>query len=239
MPNPFFQFREFTVYHDRCAMKVTTDACLFGAWVARYLSTRKTDGQPILDIGTGTGLLSLMIAQKSSARIEAIEIDPEAARQARENADRSPWARRIEIITRDLLHFSPEKKYDQILTNPPFYEKEIPSQDPGKMAAQHGEGLLLGDLFDWVKKNLKPEGRFHALLPFKRKQEILGRLKQSGLFVEEWVVIKPTARALPSRLLLRASLEKPSEVEESEEMIAVAGNDYSSFFRDLIRDYYL
>lgn len=239
MPNPYFQFKQFEVHHDRCAMKVTTDACLFGAWVAHYLSEQETEDKSILDIGTGTGLLSLMIAQKTKANIEAIEIDPEASSQAKENAEATPWSDRIKVISGDLLQFHPEKKYDQIISNPPFYEKEIPSRDPGKQAAHHGEGLLLEELFDWVKNNLKPDGRFHALLPFKRKQAIQTLLRNAGFFVEEWVVIKPTGKALPSRILLRASLEKPMVVYESEEIIANEGNDYSAFFRSLVKEYYL
>lgn len=239
MPNPYFQFKQFTVYHDRCAMKVTTDACMFGGWVAHYLSQQDTGDKSFLDIGTGTGLLSLMIAQQTKAQIDAIEIDPEAAAQATENVEASPWSARIKVISKDLLHFHPEKKYDQIITNPPFYENEIPSNDPGKQEAHHGEGLLLEELFDWVKNNLKQDGRFHALLPFKRKQAIHTLLSNAGFFVEEWVVIKPTGKALPSRILLRASLKKPKVVYESEEIIANEGNDYSAFFRSLVKEYYL
>lgn len=220
-------------------MKVTTDACLFGAWVAAYLSERSNHETSILDIGTGTGLLSLMIAQKTNASIEAIELDEQAAIQARENVEASPWGNRIEVLAKDLRHFSPVKKYDQIIVNPPFYEKEIPSTHPGKNAAHHGEGLLLGELFDWVKMNLKMEGRFHALLPYKRKQEIQALLKKAGLFAEEWVVIKPTSQALPSRVLIRATFEEPLAVLESEQVITVAANQYSSFFRELLSDYYL
>lgn len=239
MSNPYFQFKQFTVYHDRCAMKVTTDACMFGGWVTQNLSQQDTTEKSLLDIGTGTGLLSLMIAQQIQARIDAIEIDPEAAGQATENIKSSPWSDRINVITEDLRHFHPEKKYDQIISNPPFYEKEIPSANPGKQAAHHGEGLLLEELFNWVKNNLKQEGQFHALLPFKRKQAIHTLLRKAGLFVEEWIEIKPTGKSLPSRILLRATLEKPLVVYESEEIIAMEGNEYSAFFRRLVKDYYL
>ncbi len=220
-------------------MKVTTDACLFGAWVAAFLSTQPTHETSILDIGCGTGLLSLMIAQKTNASIEAIEIDEQAATQARENVEASPWGNRIEVLAKDLRLFSPVKKYDQIVVNPPFYEKEIPSNHPGKNAAHHGEGLLLGELFDWVKMNLKMEGSFHALLPYKRKQEINTLLNKTGLFAEEWVVIKPTSQALPSRILLRAKFGKPVAILESEQVITTEANQYSNFFRDLLSDYYL
>jgi tRNA1Val (adenine37-N6)-methyltransferase len=108
MANPFFRFKQFTTYHDRCAMKVTTDACLFGAWVASTISKEQGIHQPnFLDVGSGTGLLSLMVAQKSKAFIDAIEIDKQAASQAAENIAASAWSNRINVIPQDLLHWTP------------------------------------------------------------------------------------------------------------------------------------
>src|SRR5215213_7485932 len=110
MPNSFFKFKQFTVHHDRCAMKVTTDACVFGAWSAEEI--RHLDPKQILDIGVGSGLLSLMIAQKNEAAIDAVEIDKEAAEQARENIQASPWKDHIHVTNENVLHLDTEKKYD-------------------------------------------------------------------------------------------------------------------------------
>ena len=129
MSNSYFQFKQFIIHQDRCAMKVTTDACLFGAWVAEEDKSEKIITKNVLDIGTGTGLLSLMYAQKNSlANIDAIEIDEDAYIQAKENVAASPFAERINIIHDDIKRFTFSKKYDCIISNPPFYEKEIRSR---------------------------------------------------------------------------------------------------------------
>src|SRR4051812_47572749 len=114
MPNSYFKFKQFTVYHDRCAMKVTTDACFFGAWAAKELLESTNIATNLLDIGTGTGLLSLMIAQKNDLLIDAVEIDKEAAEQAKENISSSPWKKNIHIFNQDITKLKAECKYNII-----------------------------------------------------------------------------------------------------------------------------
>ena len=123
MPNNYFQFKQFTIYQHQCAMKVTTDGCLFGAWVAEQVAANKQTypgNNTLLDIGTGTGLLSLMLAQKTDCMIDAIEMEENAFQQALSNAAQSPWNSRIKITQADARTFSAEKKYDCIISNPPF-----------------------------------------------------------------------------------------------------------------------
>jgi tRNA1Val (adenine37-N6)-methyltransferase len=134
-------------------MKVTTDACLFGAWVAKEINNEKILINNYLDIGTGTGLLSLMIAQKnSSVKIDSIEIDKEAAEQALENVNASSWKERINVIHADAKDFAFTKKYDLIVSNPPFYENELKSPDEKKNMAHHG-GLSLDKLIQAIFEN--------------------------------------------------------------------------------------
>ncbi len=121
MSNDFFQFKKFTVFHNHCAMKVTTDACLFGAWVANKMSEKDWNGKNLLDIGTGTGLLSLMIAQQNNLHIDAVEIDFVAAEQASQNFSSSPFRESINIIHTDILGFKQEG-YDCLVINTPFYK---------------------------------------------------------------------------------------------------------------------
>src|SRR5262245_3491214 len=130
MANNYFQFKQFTIHQDRCAMKVTTDSCLFGAWVAsRESAARSSPGtrRRILDIGGGTGLLALMLAQRTNAFIDSIEIDKDAFQQAEENVKASPWSDRISLYHGDAREFSFQHKYQTIICNPPFYEKELKS----------------------------------------------------------------------------------------------------------------
>src|SRR6185369_1848613 len=121
MSNSYFQFKQFTIHQDRCAMKVTTDACLFGAWVAEKVKSQKSKIKNLLDIGTGTGLLSLMYSQKNSnCTIDAIEINEEAYEQAKENVAASPFAEQVHVMKGDVRTFLLDKKYDLIISNPPF-----------------------------------------------------------------------------------------------------------------------
>ena len=165
MPNPYFRFKQFTVFHDRSAMKVTTDACLFGAWCAEEVQNSRLKISSLLDIGTGTGLLSLMVAQKSKVKIEAVEIDGEASLQAAENVEGSPWKEKIVVTCGDILLFQPATGYDAIISNPPFYEKELASQKQEKNLAHHSSHLSLSQLLASIQRLLTSEGIFFLLLP--------------------------------------------------------------------------
>ena len=139
-------------------MKVCTDACLFGAFVANCLS-------PIvncLDIGTGTGLLSLMLAQETNAQIDAVEIDAAAFQQAKENFKASPWSSRLNIFNTDILHYSTDKKYDCIISNPPFFEDDLKSFSEGKNIAKHNNALTLAQLLTAINAHLAATGFFAA-----------------------------------------------------------------------------
>jgi len=150
-------------------MKVTTDGCLFGS-----LSPTLSEGEgvlKVLDIGTGTGLLALMFAQKNqNAFIDAIEIDKDAFEQAAENITASPWADRINIIHADARNYSFPQQYDIIISNPPFYENELKADDKKKNVAHHSDELSLAKLLIVIKNNLSPSGTFFLLLPYKRNK---------------------------------------------------------------------
>ena len=136
MPNPFFSFKQFTVYHDRCAMKVGTDGVLLGAWTDLSHSHR------ILDIGTGTGLIALMMAQRSpEAQITAIDLDAEAVSQARDNIQHSPWKDRIEALLQDVCTYSIDKKFDTIVSNPPYITTEEMAELPSSVADFEWDGI--------------------------------------------------------------------------------------------------
>lgn len=237
MPNPYFQFKQFTVYHDRCAMKVTTDACLFGAWCADDSQRSTVNSQLLLDIGTGTGLLSLMVAQQNKVLIDAVEIDPEAAAQATENVKASAFAKAITVYHSDIAIWE-KGGYDIIISNPPFYENEIPAAQQQKNVAHHSEGLRLETLFTIIQEKLTPQGVFYLLLPYKRKETIERLLQRNGLFIEKEMIVHPVTTHAPFRLLLKG---RKQPVKRSIETIAVynADKQYTAAFIDLLKDYYL
>jgi tRNA1Val (adenine37-N6)-methyltransferase len=149
-------------------MKVCTDACLFGAWVADKLNKKEINPKKIFDIGCGTGLLSLMLAQKTSVNIDAIEIDAEAFLQATENVAISPWKDRVNIFHGPLNQFAVHEKYDFIICNPPFYENQLKSDNEGRNAAMHSTTLSFLELTNAIKNNLSNTGQAAVLIPFTR-----------------------------------------------------------------------
>ncbi|HWR33672.1 MAG TPA: methyltransferase [Chitinophagaceae bacterium] len=241
MANSYFQFRQFTIHQDQCAMKVTTDGCLFGAWVAAIINTEKLITNNCLDIGTGTGLLALMSAQKNNIEIDAIETDKDAAEQAAANIDDSPWEDRIKIINADVRKFFFRHQYDVIISNPPFYDNELKAADKRKNIALHGDDLSLAELPGVIKTNLSPHGMFYLLLPYKRNDEIKKLLLKNDMVISKLVLVRQSVNHDYFRIMLQGKLKTDKVVETSLNEITIADEkqQYSSAFRDLLKDYYL
>ncbi|HYM94644.1 MAG TPA: methyltransferase [Chitinophagaceae bacterium] len=241
MANTYFQFKQFIVHQDRCAMKVTTDACLFGAWAANQIINEKLVLNNTLDIGTGTGLLSLMIAQKNDFPIDAIEIDKDASEQAMENAAASPWKERIKIFRDDARDFAFPRLYDVIISNPPFYENDLPSEDPKTNLALHSEKLSLDELLKVISSGLSPDGIFFLLLPYKRKDEIRMLFKEHNLDLLQIIFVKQSFHHDYFRIMLKGKLKtaKQSVFFFDEISIWNEKRQYTDKFRNLLRDYYL
>lgn len=236
MPNNYFQFKQFTVFQDKCAMKVCTDACLFGA----VLPSNSFTGEfKVLDIGTGTGLLSLMYAQKNpQAIIDAIEIDNAAAGQARDNFSSSPWAKRLHITNTDVLDLPAEKKYDHIFSNPPFFEDDLHSPDAGKNNAKHDTALSLVQLLETVNRLLNNEGSFAVLLPFKRLDYFIEEALKYDLHLSQQILVKQT----PAHDFFRVILffgRIMNRVSDKEIIIKDKNGKYTTAFAEVLKDYYL
>lgn len=236
MPNNYFKFKQFTVQQENCAMKVCTDACLFGAYVADMIKTKAA--ARILDIGTGTGVLSLMLAQRVAAEIDAVEIDAAAYQQAQQNFEQSPWKERLHIFNTDVLQFETEKKYDCIISNPPFFENDLKSGDSSKNNAKHDTGLTLDALIPAVKKHLNDEGIFAVLLPYHRVNYFIETAAKHGLYLSKKVWVKQTDKHDYFRGILVFSRQAALQ---SEETIVIKNSDdkYSVRFAELLKDYYL
>lgn len=234
MANNYFQFKRFIIQQEHCAMKVSTDSCLFGAWVAEKLMKEKS----ILDIGAGTGLLSLILAQKSQAKIDAVEIEQASYQQMRENILASPWAQQCNLYNDDIRHFHPDKKYDLIISNPPFHENQLKSDKEGTNLARHDDGLQLKDLFKEVVRLLGDCGKFFLLLPSYRKEECIDTAFSFKLFPTAIADVKQTPNHDSFRALF--CFEQYEREVISENIVIKENNDtYSQRFSTLMKDYYL
>ncbi|RTL60364.1 MAG: methyltransferase domain-containing protein [Sphingobacteriales bacterium] len=238
MANNYFKFKEFTIQQEKAALKTTTDSCLFGAWVAHQLQTTIKKPSTILDIGTGTGLLMLMLAQKLNVLIDGIEIDQSSYEQTKENIEASPWKERLNLFCGDVKTFSFEKQYDFIIANPPFYEGDLKSVHLHKNIAKHDAELTLEALAEATAKNLSAEGCFALLLPYHRAEAFMAVAEKKDLYLSQLVRVKQTFKHRYFRAMLLFS-RTPKTLTEDEIIIRNADDKYSTKFTDLLKDYYL
>jgi len=223
-------------------MKVTTDACLFGAWVADEVKSQKLKIKTCLDIGAGTGLLSLMLEQKKlNVLIDTIEIDKGSYDQAKENIEASPWKERITIIDADVKTFSFQKKYDLIISNPPFFENELKSEDIKRNTALHSNELTLNELLNIIKTNLDTEGLFYLLLPYKRNDEIKRMLFKKDMDVLKMIFVRQSKDLNYFRIMLSGKLKSHEQTETMIDEISIWNDQqkYTKEFIELLKDYYL
>lgn len=216
-------------------MKVCTDACLFGA----ILANEDLQSASCLEIGAGTGLISLMLAQKNeSVKIDAVEIDQDAAEQATENIAATAWAERINLVHIDILKFAPEKKFDFIFTNPPFFEDDLLSDDQTKNSAKHDATLTLSQLRKAIDQHLKPDGAFALLLPVQRLGFFKEEAAKSGFYLNRQILVKQTLKHKFFRGILFFQ-KAPTEPILSEMIIKEEDDNYTPEFTALLKDYYL
>ena len=231
-----FRFRQFSVRHDRCAMKVGTDGVLLGAWAP--------GGRSILDIGTGTGLIALMMAQRfPEAHVTGIDIDGDAALQARENAAVSPFAPRIEVAHSSLAGFvaaaSPPLSFDSIVCNPPFFLHSLKNPDARRSVARHADSLPFADLFRGVAALLAPSGVFSAIVPTEVFEAFTAEASIAGLFVSRLTRVRTTPRKPPKRSLVAFSRLRPDTLAEEECVMSRADGSRSEWYRGLTVEFYL
>ena len=219
-------------------MKVCTDACLFGAILAEKIYREQNKVSNLLDIGTGTGLLSLQVAQKNSISIDAVEIDRDSYEQAQQNFSNSPWSEKLRIYNTDILDFVADKKYDCIISNPPFYEGDLKSDNSKKNAAKHDSTLKLEQLFKVIEEHLSPTGYFAVLLPYQRVDYFITLAAGFNYKVQEQWMIRPTDAHPFFRGILIFSLA-PSEIVIKEISIKDSTGNYTAEFVDLLKEYYL
>jgi tRNA1Val (adenine37-N6)-methyltransferase len=201
MANSFFRFKQFTVYQDKCAMKVGTDGVLLGAL------PDVQGAESLLDIGTGTGLVALMLAQRNPhMHVDAIEIDPDAAQQARQNVAGSPWPH-IEVHQVALQQYFPHRQYQIIVSNPPYFVNSLKAPQQARNTARHTDTLSFADLLQGVNRLLLPQGKFWVILPDEAQAEFCRLADHEGLRLVQVIKVHPREDRPAKRVVM--CFEKP------------------------------
>ncbi|MDF9829723.1 methyltransferase [Parabacteroides sp. PF5-6] len=234
MANPFFAFKQFTVFHDQCAMKVGTDGVLLGAWV------RVGGTQRILDVGTGTGLIALMLAQRSTAQIEAIDIDESAYRQACRNVFDSPFAGQIRVCHSAFADYdSAGGTFDLIVSNPPYFSQSLKSPDEKRSKARHDELLPLEELIAGSVPLLSEKGRIALILPVEQDQKLTEVSAANQLHRIRQTNISPTPHTPVKRILVELSPTPNPDYAPECLTIEIERHRYTEAYETLTRDFYL
>lgn len=237
MPNSFFQFKKFRIDQIDSGMKVTTDGCLFGAWVAHEISS--SSPKTILDIGTGTGLLALMLAQKNQqSKITALEINNDAFLQAQKNFNNSPWASNIKLTNKALQDFQSQEKFDVIICNPPFFKDNLKGPSQNKNQALHADTLSLQDCLKGVLDYLETNGSAFILYPEFEMNQFLELAKEKKLFSEKIVTVRNSKDKSVFRKMVKLRFQ-PCSPSQEDFNIRDENHLYTEEFQSLISDYYL
>lgn len=229
-----FHFKHFSLYHDRSTMKVGTDAVLLGAWA----EVQPTDW--VLDIGTGCGILPLMLAQKGIAKVHAVDLDEASALEAAENFQASQWSKQLFAFHADIRKFTMQCAYDLIISNPPFFINSYKSDTDRKNQTRHTDtSLSFVELASAVKRLLKPDGRFVLVLPERESHDFIPIAEKYHLFVHQCQQIIPLEGKEPNRVNLELRFGKPDTVQVTELVMRKADNSFTEAYNDVVKPYYL
>ena len=236
MSQPYFRFKRFTVWHDRCAQRVGTDGVLLGAWSPLEASHRH-----VLDIGAGCGLVSLMAAQRlPEAQVVGVEVDPASAEQARENVLRSPFAGRVTIVGHDIRCFSVDpNRFDHIHCNPPFHTEATLPPDESRSKARNAAALSFESLIRCAVRLLAPDGLFSVIIPSWSAEEFASACFVKGLFLARRCDVQTVVRKPPRRSLLTFSFSKCSSALHEAMVLQDAEGGRSPEYQRLTADFYL
>ena len=235
MSNQTFAFKQFKINQDKCAMKVGTDAVLLGSWV------NASNAKTVLDIGTGTGIIALMLAQKSGARIDAIDIENSSYLQACENVNDCIWKERIHVHHISLQQFTKENdhKYDLIVSNPPYFVDSSKASEESRTNARHTDHLPFDELLDGVLKLLSPTGKFYVILPTKESELFRDMAEGHKLFLTKLTRIITRTDKPEKRLMMRFEFIRRTFSEDSITIEKDERHSYTDEYKELTKDYYL
>jgi tRNA1Val (adenine37-N6)-methyltransferase len=232
-----FQFKEFSVTQDRCAMKIGTDGVLLGAW-----TSLESNPKSILDIGSGTGVIALQLAQRSTAEtIDAVEMDDNAYEQCTENFEASPWSDRLFCYHASIQEFASEIKetYDLIVSNPPFYAEDYKTADPARDTARFTDTLPFEHLVVCVAQLLSEKGIFSLIIPKKEQATIIGLALQQGLHLSKICEVRGTPNSEVKRILMEFSPMKAEKIISEGLIIETDRHQYTEEYINLVKDFYL
>lgn len=229
-----FHFKHFSLYHHRSTMKVGTDAILLGRWT----EVKPTD--TVLDIGTGCGLLPLMLSQKGVAHVDAVDIDAASIEEATVNFEASQWRDHLKAYCTDIVDFKPDKRYDLIVSNPPFFDRFSKCDSERKSRARHNDaGLTYAIICREAVRLMKPEGRMAVVLPFDVSLNFLQTAERHGLYLHKRMTIIPIAGKEPNRVNLELGLDRVAAVRETTFVIRGEDNRFTDEYKVFLKDYYL
>lgn len=235
MSNPYFQFKQFTIWHDKCAMKVGTDGVLLGAWAPITFQAKY-----ILDVGCGSGLISLMMAQRSQAMITALDIDPSAVQQTLENIQRSPWSKRIQAFQADFKTFESEHLFDIIVSNPPFFNHSLQCPDAVRTKARHTTELTYTDLLREAARHLNLGGLLSFIVPTDAENMIQEVASEHHLYIHKKLNVQTKPNGEIKRILFCFSnVPSIQTVEEESLLTELERHIYSPEYIRLTSPYYL
>jgi len=227
-----FNFKQFAIRQDHAAMKVGTDGTMLGCWA------NQQDAKHILDIGTGTGLIALISAQKSpSASIIALEINDHAIIDATFNIEQSPFKDRVELIHSSLQSYQTDQQFDYIISNPPFFENSMPSNNEDKHEARHTDGLSFEELLSFAENHITPKGKLGLVYPIELAEKHVELALSQGWQLSRKCIVRPTLQKEPHRLLFELSRSNSSTVIE-ELYIEKGRHDYSEPYVAMCKDFY-
>ena len=229
-----YHFKHFSLYHHRSTMKVGTDAILLGRWT----EVKPMDTVP--DIGTGCGLLPLMLSQKGVAHVDAVDIDKASVEEATVNFEASQWREHLKAYCIDIIDFRTEKKYDLIVSNPPYFNRFSQCDSERKSRARHNDaGLSYATICQEVSRLMKPDGRFSLVLPADVAMEVLDTAERYCLYLHKRMTIMPIAGKEPNRVNLELGFERCNDVFEETFIIRDADKRFTAQYNEFLKDYYL
>ena len=238
MPNPYFQFKKFTVWHDKCAMKVGTDGVLLGIWTTVFDESKTLS---VIDVGTGTGLIAMIVAQRNNkAIIDAIDIDKSACEQAIDNIGKSPFKDRINVIHKPFADYRTDKKYDLIISNPPFFKKSLKCPDEKRSLARHNDSLPLKQLIGHATTMLTENGRIALILPVQQAEELDFIIATHRLFTARRTEIFPAEGLQPKRFMIELSSKTEAGDREMNTLtLETKDRKRTQQYAELTKEFYL